>query len=137
MDCKDHGHGSTNKGYASVWIVKLQKTVRLHRVVYCLENKVPLESIKGLSVRHTCDNPRCIEPTHLILGTHKDNMEDKVLRGRTPKTQPNQHKITDAQVLEIRDVYVKGSRTYGAPALARIYGVHQSLINRIANRDIR
>jgi hypothetical protein len=50
-----------------------------HRVAY-LEMVGPVPA--GLEVRHKCDNPPCVNPEHLEVGTHKDNMQDKVKRGR-------------------------------------------------------
>lgn len=59
----------------------------LHRLVYCEANNVTLEEIKGLVVRHKCDNRRCINPDHLEIGTHKDNAQDAHNMGRanTPR----------------------------------------------------
>jgi hypothetical protein len=39
----------------------------------------------GMLVLHTCDNPPCVNPDHLYLGTWKDNMQDRIKRGRNPK----------------------------------------------------
>lgn len=53
---------------------------KVHRIVYQLSTG---ESIDGLVVRHKCDNPRCINPDHLEVGTVIDNVQDRNERGRT------------------------------------------------------
>lgn len=56
----------------------------------------------GLVVRHTCDNRKCINVNHLIVGTRADNMHDKTARGRTVKGEKNGHsKLIEAEVLFI------------------------------------
>lgn len=63
--------------YGRIWINKRQKTV--HRVAYeVFKGKIP----KGLLVCHICDNPPCINPNHLFLGTQKDNSHDRDKKGR-------------------------------------------------------
>lgn len=55
---------------------------KVHRIVWEL---VHSESAEGRVVRHTCDNPKCINPDHLIIGTNAENMHDKFLRNRQPR----------------------------------------------------
>ena len=62
------------------------KKVRAHRMSYIVHNG-PIVDVagadsRGTCVMHTCDNPLCINPAHLVLGTHKDNMIDKKNKSR-------------------------------------------------------
>ena len=57
----------------------------------------------GLLVRHTCDNPPCVRPTHLLFGTVADNMMDRDMRGRTARGENNgMAKLTENIVKAIR-----------------------------------
>lgn len=67
------GYGVLNRG---------GKTVKHHRLVYIRANKLSWSDIAGLVVRHTCDNPACVNPAHLVIGTHQDNMNDMKKRNR-------------------------------------------------------
>lgn len=62
-----------------------EKAIRSHRVSYQLhKGAIP----KGMKVRHICDNPACVNPDHLILGTQKQNVQDKIERYRDPWQYP-------------------------------------------------
>ena len=58
------------------------KTHGVHRLSWIIENG-PIPD--GLHVLHDCDTPACANPNHLFLGTHADNMADKVAKGRHPR----------------------------------------------------
>lgn len=62
--------------------------VKVHRLVYQL---VTRENIVGKVIRHTCDNPRCINPEHLISGTPRDNVKDMDDRDRRYRKIQAQH----------------------------------------------
>lgn len=69
----------TWKGYGKVY--RDGKRIPAHKFSYELENgEVP----DGLHVLHHCDNPSCVNPSHLFAGTHKDNMHDMIAKGRSP-----------------------------------------------------
>jgi len=72
-------------GYAQFWFDG--KKQRGHRVIYRLKNGPFAE---GLVIRHSCDNKKCINPKHLLIGTQKDNMLDARKRNRFH----NQNKIS-------------------------------------------
>lgn len=108
-----------------------------HRRAYRDAHGLTSEQLKGVHICHHCDNPKCWEPDHLFAGTPADNMADKVAKGRQLKgVQIKQAKLNESQVLAIRERYVRGSATVGQPALAREYGVQQTLICQIVNRQI-
>lgn len=60
------------------------RTVRAHRVAWEIANG-PLPA--GMCVLHTCDNPACVEPSHLWMGTHHDNALDRSQKGRHGKSK--------------------------------------------------
>lgn len=101
----------------------------VHRYVYTqLYGRIP----DGLVIMHSCDNPACCNPRHLLLGTHGQNVRDKEAKGRGNQgSQNGMSKLTDAQVTEIREQYT-GKRGELA-ALGRLYGVHRSCIYKIVN----
>lgn len=79
-DCIISKFAQANHGYPMCRLGS--KSVLHHRLVYCLTQGIKLSAIKGMSVMHTCDNTMCVNPEHLKLGTHTDNMQDKMNKGR-------------------------------------------------------
>lgn len=63
----------------------------------------------GMQVCHSCDNPPCVNPAHLFLGTNQDNIDDKVAKGRQMKGEavPNSI-VTEAEVIEMRRRHAAG-----------------------------
>lgn len=130
--CKEHTLSPDRQGYARTSFEG--QLTGLHRKVYCQTRGLHLESIKGLVVRHACDNSRCIEPTHLLLGTSADNNRDRASRGRSADRHGEAHPrrvLSEPQVLEIRRLHSEGSLNQFQ--LAERYGCTQSNISRIVN----
>lgn len=106
------------------------KTEYAHRVAYCRANNVPLESIKGRVIRHSCDNPTCVNPVHLSEGTHADNVADKVSRNRQHSTAGTEfeRKLTLAEREFCKANYRARHPEFGAAGLARLFGVSAEAI---------
>lgn len=87
----------------------------------------------GLFVLHKCDNRRCVNPYHLFLGTHQDNMDDMNAKGRrlvASGERCGSAKLTQAKVNLIRDLYKEGMTQRG---IARQFGVRPDTIWNIVN----
>lgn len=91
-----------------------------------------MADIAGKVVRHECDNPGCVNPAHLLLGTHQDNMDDKVRRGRVPARGTNT-KLTAEEVQWIRAVCIPRHYEWGQAALAKVLGVTAPCVCRAYN----
>ena len=89
------------KGYGKIGVGR-ESTLAAHRVSYELANgPIP----EGKYVCHTCDNPACVKPDHLFLGTHLDNMKDMIKKDRHCRGQMARHaKLTNNDVLAIRSI---------------------------------
>jgi hypothetical protein len=88
---------------------------------------------EGMNVLHTCDTPPCVNPNHLFLGTRGDNNHDRHRKSRTAVGEEMpQHKLTEEEVIEIREKYATGQ--YIQQELADEYGVAGNTISYIVNR---
>lgn len=105
----NHGYGVSRMGLS-------------HRLAYeAFIGPIPHRML----VLHRCDNRRCCNPDHLFLGTHQDNSQDALAKGRLILPPP---KLTDEQVREIRERLCNGETQQ---VLATEYKVSQAQISRI------
>lgn len=128
------------KGYGRFYIG--QKRFVASR--YCYDNFVEKIKDTTLQVCHKCDNPSCVNPKHLFLGTPQDNTKDMVSKGRNfivpkelrkfPAGENNGNStLTEKDVLEIRNKYVPFQ--YGAQTLAKEYGINKKTVQSILRRN--
>lgn len=133
------------KGYGN-FSLPGNKRQHSHRVAYELTyGPIP----DGLVVCHSCDNPPCVRPDHLFLGTYSDNMRDAAAKGRLPRgdthsarTRPEtrargmrhgNRKLTETDVRHIRREYSNGSSTI---SLSHRFGVCLTTIKNVVSRKI-
>lgn len=124
--CIEYKHSLNPAGYGNV---RFNGDRRLaNRVVYQLtKGEIP----EGLFVCHSCDNPSCINPEHLWLGTHKENMRDRDRKGRVFHGEKhNFAKLKEKEVKEIRELFKKSK---SMASLSKKYGVAIISIERIVN----
>jgi hypothetical protein len=101
------------------------RTLGAHRVSYEL-NVGPIPD--GQSVLHRCDTPACVNPSHLFLGSHVDNMRDMAAKGRRDDRRGAKHplvKLSEDQAIAIRS----------DPRIGRLvaaeFGIAESMVSRI------
>ena len=111
-------------GYGNIAINRSPR--QAHRVAY----SEYIGPIGDSQVLHKCDNPGCINPDHLYLGTHKDNMRDKRIRNRVKGENHPKAKLTDEVILAIRE----NPKSQGQ--IARDLGLNQSFIGKVKNRVV-
>lgn len=126
-DCWEWTGTKNKKGYGTIDVET--RTTLAHRLVLKLTG-VDLPDDK--KVLHSCDNPPCVRPSHLSVGTSADNNADMVAKGRQKGVSGERHhnaKLTQAQVDEIREKY--SDRHLSTAKIAALYGVSQPAISYI------
>src|SRR3990167_298323 len=126
-------NGSKDReGYGSVYRWENRKRIyitKAHRYSWALTNgSIP----DGLKVLHHCDNPSCVNPSHLFIGTQSDNMKEMYNKNRANNrgsANPNTH-FSEAEIISMRGNYKRGD----AASLAKKYNVHIDTIYNIIRK---
>lgn len=122
-DGRDYGNVNTGK----------IRCIRSHVASWIL-NRGPIP--KGLQVMHLCNVPLCVNPNHLRLGTHAENMRYMAECGRSTAGEKSPSaKLTEADVLEIRRLYLLRKRHGIQIELAIQFGIDASQICRIVHNQ--
>lgn len=116
--------GSKNdQGYGNFKLIN--KAYKAHRISYMLFiGDIP----ENMCVCHSCDNPSCVNPAHLWLGTNQDNVDDKMRKGRQSHSRGEErynHKLDKQKVIQIRQLYKQG---YTLKELSKMFGVSISTV---------
>lgn len=120
--------GSFDSGYGVIYVGG--RNVRAHRYSWELHNgPVPAD----LQILHKCDNRLCVNPTHLLVGTSDDNIQDMIAKGRDRNINGlgRNAVLTGKLVKYIRGRYRRGSHTDGANAIAKYLGISSAVVKSV------
>lgn len=116
-----------SRGYGVFWVGGRKRSAFAHRTAYEMTHgPIP----EGMVVMHSCDNPWCVNPAHLSVGSKKDNSQDALRKGRYRVGESNGGggKLRNGDILEIRALMNQG---YGCSRLSKRFGVSQQTIKAI------
>lgn len=130
-DCWFWTGSKSDRGYGKIYWNG--KTVRANRVSWELHfGPIPEDQ----DVLHKCDNPACVRPDHLFLGTHLQNMQDRDRKKRRKPPQGEKHgcaKLTKEKIIEIRAL---GKLKIKQRDIGKQFGITQATVWRILHRKL-
>ena len=134
--CLEWEAARNNRGYGVItyWDSEQHKrrSMGAHRMAYIIHN--PGVSLTGI-IMHTCDNPACCNPDHLVQGTCEANTQDMLAKGRHSRSRkfaPRQRKLTDAMVRAIR--HLAETTEHTALHIAMLFDVSEAHVRAICSR---
>lgn len=131
-DCWEWTASTLAGGYGQFYMSPDRPTTYAHRVSWEIHNgAIP----DGKYVCHHCDNRLCVNPNHLFIGTHLENMQDAARKGRMIKEpmtgeSNGRAKLKASDIPQIRRLV----KSHTQAKVAAMYGVSHQLISRIARK---
>ncbi len=124
------GYGHFRRKINGKWIM-----YKAHRFSYeYFKNQGELIDSSKL-ICHSCDNPQCVNPEHLFIGTVQDNINDKLKKGRHRSGCKQGHRmLSDTDVLKIKNEYATGK--YSMKEVAQLNNTSAAQVCRIVNNQI-
>lgn len=123
------------RGYGTICVKPISVYLKAHRMSWVLATRQPIP-LDAPVVRHKCDNPRCVNPSHLEIGQQSDNCDDTLIRGRAKGGAWERHrkaKLSREQVEEIRRRRAQGE---SCAQLGREFGVGRDQVSRICTGKV-
>lgn len=121
----------SRSGYGWFRLSKKNGQISAHRFSYQIYNgEIP----NGKIILHSCDNKACVNPSHLSIGTYKDNMQDMLRKGRNDPSRGSKNghsKLKEKDIEEIRRQYKQGKTQI---SIGRFFGVGQDSVSLIVNK---
>jgi len=120
--------GISSSGYGRAYIGR--KGISAHRLAWIRANGVDIP--EGMCICHTCDVRACVNPDHLFLGTHSDNMQDMIKKGRKYNQQGENGNNAKLKNKDVRTIKKLLAKNYNRHVIANHYKVSYSTITDIA-----
>src|SRR3990167_2785032 len=122
--CWNWRAATNNKNYGKIFY--RGRLWLAHHIAYMFANgKIP----RGKILMHRCDNPRCVNPNHLVVGTHRDNVIDMINKGRRVQADFQGEKNRRAKLTEndVRNAIGLTLLGYSRAAIGKHFGVSRSV----------
>lgn len=125
-------------GYGRIWAGG--KLVVPHRYVFEFFNgpipELPGSDFRGTCVCHRCDNRACVNPEHLFLGTHQDNMDDMAAKGRrrSRAVVGEAHGCSKLTARKVRQMFELREQGWTQQQLAHYFDVSQTTVSQVLRR---
>jgi len=135
-ECWEWTGGKQGDGYGIFGVIENGKwKMKLaHRISWTFHfGEIP----KYMKICHKCDNPKCVNPNHLFIGTQLDNVKDMVKKGRINSREGIKNpkaKLTENEVLEIRRLYASTNITFAD--LGKMFGISDTHSGYIVKRRV-